>query len=99
MTPTEALAAMQEALARVDAAADPEWKDLAEAAVLATAISKVDFISDDVWDVGELPATREDRALGPVFLRLKRSGAICKTGEMRPSKRSHLSAKPVWTLA
>jgi hypothetical protein len=91
-----ARAGRDEALQRVDDHADPDWKDVALEAVYATARARPEFISDDVWLVGELPRTREDRALGPVFLRAVRNGWIVKTDRVRPSVRSHLSGKPIW---
>jgi hypothetical protein len=88
--------ARDEALQRVSQAADPEWKDLAYDAVIRTARLLQEFISDDVWETGGLDSTREDRALGPVFLRASRDGICRKTDRVRPSIRSHLSGKPVW---
>jgi hypothetical protein len=90
-----ALKARLEALAAVDDHAEPEWKDEALEAVYRTAVRLPEFISDDVWDSG-LPRTREDRALGPVFMRAARLGWMRKTDRVRPSVRSHLSGKPVW---
>lgn len=91
-----ARAAAEGAIQRVDEHADPLWKEHALEAVRRTAELLPDFISDDVWEVGGLAGTREDRALGPVFLRAKRNGWIVKTDRVRPSVRSHLSGKPVW---
>lgn len=88
--------AKQEALDRVDEAADPAWKEIALEAVYRTCLVRDLFISDDVWVVGDLPRTREDRALGPVFLRAARLRYCVKTDRVRPSVRSHLSGKPVW---
>jgi hypothetical protein len=93
---SEAQAERDAALARVEDAADPEWLLEARRAIFATACACPTFISDDVWTVGGLVSTREDRALGPVFLAMSREGLIEKTGEQRPSVRSHLSGKPVW---
>jgi hypothetical protein len=92
----QAQGARDEALRRVDEHADPEWKDVAYDAVVLTARNFREFISDDVWKVSDLPSTREDRALGPVFLKASRAGLIAKTDRVRPSVRSHLSGKPVW---
>lgn len=91
----EAAAARDEAMRRVDRAADPDWKDEALAAVRRTCEALEEFISDDVWE-HDLPGTREDRALGLVIRRAKDLGWCEKTGRMRPSVRSHLSEKPVW---
>jgi hypothetical protein len=85
-----------EALDRVDEAADPDWKEEALAAVERTCRARQEFISDDIWEIGGLESTREDRALGPVLMRAAREHWCIKTDRMRPSKRSHLSGKPVW---
>lgn len=95
-TEMQALAARDEALALVDDNADPAWKEAAYRAVLMVARTNATFISDDVWEQTSLPPAREDRALGPVFLRAARDGMIRKTDRVRPSKRSHYSGKPVW---
>lgn len=91
-----AASARDAALAQVDAGADPRWKALALDAVRRTCEQRAEFISDDVWEVGNLPSTREDRALGPVLRQAARQGMCVKTDRVRPSVRSHLSGKPVW---
>jgi len=83
------------AIEQVENAAKPEWLRQAYEALVRCAEENETFISDDVWRY-DLKRTREDRALGPVFLRAKRQGIIEKTGTLRPSVRSHLSGKPVW---
>ena len=88
--------ATKEALRKVEEHADPTWKDDALEAVRTTCLSLSEFISDDVWSVGDLRRTREDRALGPVMMRAKKEGWCVKTDRFRPSVRSHLSGKPVW---
>jgi hypothetical protein len=80
---------------RADTHADRGWLRQAADALIRCALDRVEFISDDVWDYG-LERTREDRALGAVFLRAKRAGIITKTDRVRPSVRSHLAGKPVW---
>jgi hypothetical protein len=85
----------QLALVRVERHADPAWLEAAYQALLRCARTRESFISDDVWEYG-LERTREDRALGAVFIRAKRAGLIEKTDRTRPSVRSHLSGKPVW---
>jgi hypothetical protein len=84
------------ALERVEAAANARWKEEALAAIFTTCCSRVQFISDDIWVVGQLASTREDRALGPILLRAARLGWCWKTDQVRPSVRSHLSGKPIW---
>jgi hypothetical protein len=95
MTLEDALAARDEAIQRVDEHADPDWKDHAYDLVVRTAGELYEFTQDDVWDRGLQP-TRENRALGPVFLRAARAGVCEKTDRVRPSARSHGSGKPVW---
>lgn len=84
------------ALEQVDEHADPCWKDHALDAVRYLCLVRPDFISDDIWTITRLSGTRDDRALGPVFLRAKRLGWCEKTDRTRPSVRSNLSGKPVW---
>jgi hypothetical protein len=91
-----AKAGRADGLERVATNADPEWSEEAYVALVRTAERLSEFISDDVWRIGELASTREDRALGPVFLRAARNRVAVKTNKVRPSVRSHLSGKPVW---
>lgn len=88
-------AARDEAISRVERNADPDWKDMAYDMIVATARELPEFTQDDVWARG-LPPTRENRALGPVFLRAARDGVCRKTDRVRPSTLSHGSGKPVW---
>lgn len=92
----DAARARDEALERVEKHADARWKQDALAAVEATCRALPEFISDDIWEMGGLVSTREDRALGPIMRTAARNGWCVKTDRVRPSKRSHLSGKPVW---
>lgn len=92
----DAAAARDRAMTQVTENADTAWRSRALEAVRRTAELRAEFIVDDVWDVGGLESTREDRALGPVMLAARRAGWIRKTDRVRPSVRSHLSGKPVW---
>lgn len=83
-----------QALASV--AGDAVWQKQALDAIRKTCEARPDFISDDVWEVGDLDSTVEDRALGPVMRRAARNGWCERTDRTRPSVRSHLSGKPVW---
>lgn len=79
-------AAKLDASARADAHADAEWRDAAYMAVLDAAASHDDFTADDVWPLIDATiSTHEPSALGPVFLRASKAGAIRKTGVTRPS--------------
>lgn len=95
-TPESARAGRDKGIQQVDEHADEEWKQRALDAIWATCRMRETFISDDVWEFGGLAGTREDRALGPQMLKAARQGWCVKTGELRPSIRSHLSGKPVW---
>lgn len=75
---TASRAAKQEAMARVDDHADPEWKEAAFAAVERVARARETFTPDDIWV--EVPKPREPRALGPVMLRARRAGICAPTG-------------------
>lgn len=92
----DAEAQRNDAVRQADAHAEEEWKTEALEAIRRTCLRLPTFISDDIWNIGELASTREDRALGPQLTRAKKLGYCVKTGEHRPSVRSHLSAKPVW---
>lgn len=92
----EAREETRRAITQVEENADDGWKDQALAAVEKVCRSRYDFISDDIWELGELDSTREDRALGPVLIKAKKLNLCVKTDRVRPSKRSHLSGKPVW---
>lgn len=98
MSPSEqeAADARDEALKAVDRHADTRWKLDALAAVELTCRTLPEFMVDDVWETGRLESTREDRAMGAVMRAAARNGWCVKTNLMRPSKRSHLSGKPVW---
>jgi len=86
----------ERALEQVADNADEDWKLEALRAIETTCLNLPEFISDDIWKTGGLQSTREDRALGPLLLQAKRLKWCEKTGVLRPSKRSHLSGKPVW---
>ncbi len=86
----------RDAIRRVEENASDDWKEKALAAVELTCHKMQTFISDDIWAVSGLESTREDRALGPIMLQASRLKWCKKTDRVRPSRRSHLSGKPVW---
>lgn len=96
-TPADGRRERDEALARVDTAADPAWKDEARRIVRRVATTRDTFTTDDVWDAG-LPTPTEPRALGPVITALIRAGAITATGDYVPSRRRHATPMPVYRL-
>jgi hypothetical protein len=97
---SEARAARNEAMDRVDSNADPDWKDLAIRVTLRVALAYPEFTTDDVWEALGEERPHEPRALGPIMALLSRSKVIRKTGMMRESKhaQAHMRPKAVWTL-
>ena len=81
-------AAREEAIERVDAHADDEWKALALNTAEKVARGMASFTSDDLWLAG-LPTPREPRALGPVMREIVKLGWAEVTDEYRPSVRRH----------
>lgn len=91
-----ARASRDAALEGVRRGADPSWLADFLKAIRKTAMLMREFISDDVWRVGGVFPTRENRAAGPVFQHAARLGWVTRTNKMRSSVRSNLSGKPVW---
>lgn len=83
-----------DAMARVDGAADEQWRIDAWEFVRRYLSTHPFMCTDDLWDAG-LPRTRENRALGPLIMRAARAGWIVKDG-YRPSTRRHLTPQVVW---
>lgn len=92
----EAGKARDEAVARVEANAQPDWLETARRIVLAISAGG-EFTTDDVWTglASASVATHEPRALGAVLRRLAKEGHIVKTGQYRPSTRKECHARPV----
>lgn len=86
-----------EALARVEANADVEWKLAAELVVHLLAAQLGTFTSDDVWEglVDGSASTHEPRALGAVLKRVAKDGVIAPTDEWRISRRPECHGRPV----
>lgn len=84
-----------QALRRVDEAADVLWREEAFEFVHDYLRAHATMFVDDLWTAGLRP-TREDRALGAVFQRAARAGLMVKSGSYRKSVRSHMTEKPVW---
>lgn len=101
LTPTEADAGRAEAIERVDAHADVDWKAAAADAVRWCALHHETFTADEVLErlaaLGA-PGTHNLAALGPVFQRAARAGLITKTGTQRLSRlRQRHRDLTVWT--
>lgn len=88
------------ALADVERGADPGWTTKALGAVKATCVAMDSFISDDVWRVGKLAPTRENRAMGAILVRAAKKGWCKKTDQCRKaygvSKTTHPYIRQVW---
>lgn len=91
-----------DAIARADVNADPDWKEVALKAVRWLATESAEFTTDDVWwalntyypNLG----THEPRALGAVMRRASRDGFIEPTNRVKESERAvcHRNPKKVW---
>lgn len=90
--------AKEEALARVENNADPQWKTDMLAAIMNVASQSSLFTTDDVWkelDASSSSCTHEPRALGAIMQIAARNGAIVATDNYRPSCRVVCHARPV----
>ena len=95
---TQAEQKRDEALARVEANADQDWYDAACMAFEEVIAAYPEFTTDDVWAVlkeWQVSAPREPRAMGPIVMKLVRSGAMVATGAYRKSKRPECNARPI----
>lgn len=92
-----AVEAGREAQMRVDAAADPEWRQRARDALVDAARDMETITADDLWERG-LDRPREARAIGPVFTWAKSQGYITATGEFRTSSQVQCHGMPrrIW---
>lgn len=95
----DALAARDEAIDRVDAHADPDWKDEALNA-LYRAIHKLGVGADLSTDDVDWPGSREPRAHGPIMLAAAREGLIEHTDRVRRSHKTscHAAPKALWRV-
>ncbi len=98
-----ARAAKKEAMARVEANAEQSWSDRMLEMVRLTALQKLYFTADDVFELavnrGIPYGKREMRAFGPVMLRAAKAGYCIKADcAPRNSNRKTLHASPrtVW---
>jgi hypothetical protein len=90
-------AARDEGMSRAEAGSGEDWREHAREIVLDVARQKQEFTSDDIWLAG-LEEPSEPRALGPVLARLKKEGAIFKTGRFVQTARvsRHATDIAVW---
>jgi hypothetical protein len=91
-THKSAIRARNEAMSRVEANADPEWKDEALAIIIKVAESQYVLTPDDIWEAG-LSTPHSPSALGPVMVTAASKGLIRKTSFHENSRRGN--APPV----
>lgn len=94
--------ARDEALVRVDAHADDDWKREAREAVLHAATHRAEFTTDYIWwllDQRGATPPHEPRAMGAVMRAAAREGLIVKTDRVHDSVRpaSHRRPVAVWS--
>lgn len=88
------------AIARGLEGADPAWREAAREAIYKTCVLRQEFCADDVWEVGNLPDTRDNRALGGLILEAARNGWCVRVpGKTVPTRnrRAHMSPSTVWS--
>lgn len=80
---------------RAERHAGEEWNDYCDDFIYVYCRIYRELFCDDLWTAGlEVPA--QPKALGPRISAAGRADWIRKSGEYRPSVRSHLQVKPVW---
>lgn len=84
-----------EALERVEAAANDTWKTEALHVVRHLSAMGTSFTTDDVWSRLTGVATPEPRAMGPVMLAAQRAGYCYPTDRFRKSRRPEHHAGPI----
>ena len=93
--------ARDEAIERVDKHAPATWKYHARRAVVTILYEADGLTADDVWallDEWQVPRPHEPRAMGAIFVALKKDGVISPTERFVNSKRVSKHAGPtrVW---
>jgi hypothetical protein len=96
----QAASARDAALKQVAKNADESWLARAGEVLRGYLETHAEFFVDDFWSYcqcgSHLETPRESRALGAVVQAAARNRWMEKSGEFRPSVRSHLTEKPVW---
>jgi hypothetical protein len=91
-------AARDEALARVEANADPEWKARTLDAIRWLCRTQREITTDDVWlylRQHDIAAPHEPRALGAVMNQARNRGWIAATDRVINSSRPECHRRPV----
>lgn len=89
--------ARDQALARVEANADQDWKDRARAVIQELARTRVYFTTDDVWQelAKQDVETHEPRAIGALMRQAAADHLIAPTNRYEPSARPACHGRPV----
>ena len=93
--------ALDDALARVEEAANPDWLLTAIEAGRRVALLQEELTTDDIWtqlDLSPSIGTKEPRAMGAVMRKLQRSGVVENTMRQKISGREECHRRPltVW---
>jgi len=91
--PMQGEANKEAALARVEEAADPQWKAKAKEAIRIVARTLPEFTTDEVWKL--LPPTRENRVLGALMIAAQKEGTVAWTNRTVKSDRPGCNRRPV----
>lgn len=94
----DAIQARDEAIAQVEANAEPAWKQACRDAIRELAICKAEITTDDVWEYLEaeqVELPHEVRAMGALMLQAGRQGLIVATDRYRNSGRVACHARPI----
>jgi hypothetical protein len=90
----------EEAMARAEARAKRKWKLAFLDGAFAVASDQPYLTTDDIWDRGvPKPADQgwgDNRAAGPLMVRLAKANIIERTNETRRSSRRHEGDVRIW---
>jgi len=95
LTLDQGRAKRDEALERVAANTNADWRVRALEMVFELAKYQRELVADDLWRYLEKP--REPRALGPIMRAAQRAGWIAPTDRYVPNPNRHLTPSRVWS--
>lgn len=78
--------------------ADPMWKADAMDCIKSVAQRMNRFTADDIWELGNLPRTIENRRLGPLLNQAKKRGWCVPTNDYERSRQPQCHGMPrrIW---
>lgn len=94
----EAIEAREEAIARVDAHAEEQWKQACRNAIMEIASIKAEFSTDDIWEFmyqNNIEQPHENRAMGAVIREAHKLGIIKPTDRYVNSLRPECHRRPI----